>query len=140
MSDVKSIAVVGAGAMGSGIALTAAMKGLQVWQIDVSQEQLDRAHAYHSKTLARSVEKERISQSDSEAALSRIEHVTELSASADADWVVEAATENVELKKSIFAQMHAAYRSDVVLATNTSSISITDIASQPPNERYTTFD
>ena len=133
MSEVKSIAVVGAGAMGSGIALTAAMTGLKVWQIDVSQEQLDRAHAYHSKTLKRSVDKERISQADSEAALSRIDHVTELSASADADWVVEAATENAELKKSIFLKMHAIYRPDVVLATNTSSISITDIASSLPD-------
>ena len=133
MSEVNSIAVVGAGAMGSGIALTAAMSGLKVWQIDVSQEQLDRAHAYHAKTLKRSVDKERISQADSEAALSRIEHLTDLAGASDADWAVEAATEDAELKKRIFQQMHGTFGPQVVLATNTSSISITDIASSLPD-------
>ncbi len=133
MSEVNSIAVVGAGAMGSGIALTAAMSGLKVWQIDVSQEQLDRANAYHAKTLKRSVDKERISQEDSEAALSRIEHLTDLAGASDADWAVEAATEDAELKKRIFQQMHATFGPQVVLATNTSSISITDIASSLPD-------
>ena len=102
MSEVKSIAVIGAGAMGSGIALTAAMSGLKVWQIDVSDHQLDRAKNYHSKTLKRSVEKERISQSDSEAVLARIEHSTELGPASESDWVVEAATEDAKLKKQIF--------------------------------------
>lgn len=133
MSEVKSIAVVGAGAMGSGIALTAAMSGLKVWQIDVSEHQLDRARNYHSKTLKRSVDKERISQQESEAVFARIEHSTELAPAAESDWVVEAATENAELKKQIFGQIHEAFRPDVVLATNTSSISITDIASSLPD-------
>ena len=133
MSEVNSIAVVGAGAMGSGIALTAAMSGLKVWQIDVSQEQLDRAHAYHAKTLKRSVDKERISQADSDAALSRIEHLTDLAGASAADWAVEAATEDAELKKRIFQQMHGTFGPQVVLATNTSSISITDIASTLPD-------
>ena len=133
MSEVKSIAVIGAGAMGSGIALTAAMSGLKVWQIDVSDHQLDRAKNYHAKTLKRSVDKERISQSESEAVLTRIQHSTELGPASESDWVVEAATENAELKKQIFGQMHEVFRPDVVLATNTSSISITDIASSLPD-------
>ena len=133
MSEVKSIAVIGAGAMGSGIALTAAMSGLKVWQIDVSDHQLDRAKNYHAKTLKRSVDKERISQSESEAVLTRIQHTTELAPASESDWVVEAATENAELKKQIFGQMHEVFRPDVVLATNTSSISITDIASSLPD-------
>jgi 3-hydroxybutyryl-CoA dehydrogenase len=115
--------------MGSGIALTAAQTGFAAIQVDVSQPALDKAKAGHAKSLARLVEKGKIPQADADAALKRICYVTDLAEAKGADWVVEAATENIDLKKKIFKAMQATFRSDVVLATNTSSISITDIAS-----------
>jgi 3-hydroxybutyryl-CoA dehydrogenase len=129
MSTVKTIAVIGAGTMGSGIALTAAQTGFSAIQIDVSQGALDKAKAGHAKSLARLVEKGKLQQADADAALKRVSYVTSMADAKAADWVVEAATENVELKKKIFKEMQATFREDVVLATNTSSISITDIAS-----------
>ena len=71
MSEVKSIAVIGAGTMGSGITMTAAISGLEAWQVDVSQEQLDRARAYHQKNLARNVAKERMTQQQADEAAAR---------------------------------------------------------------------
>jgi len=127
--QVRTIAVIGAGTMGSGIALTAAQTGFAAIQVDVNQPALDKAKAGHAKSLARLVEKGKIPQADADAALKRICYVTDLAEAKGADWVVEAATENVDLKKKIFKAMQATFRADVVLATNTSSISITDIAS-----------
>ena len=129
MTDVNSIAVIGAGTMGCGIALTAAINGIKALQIDVVQDQLDRAKAYHEKTLARNVQKERMTQAQADEAASRISYHDAMAEAGDADWVVEAATENADLKKKIFQQMVDVFGNDVVLATNTSSISITDIAS-----------
>ncbi|MHC4908104.1 MAG: 3-hydroxyacyl-CoA dehydrogenase family protein [Planctomycetota bacterium] len=128
MTTVNSIAVIGAGTMGSGITITAAIKGLDAHQVDVSQEQLDRAKKYHAKTVARNVAKERMTQEEADATLARISYHADMAGSASADWVVEAATENVDLKKTIFGQMRDTYGPDVVLASNTSSISITDLA------------
>lgn len=129
MSTVKTIAVIGAGTMGSGIALTAAQSGIAAIQIDVSQAALDKAKAGHAKILARLVEKGKLQQDAADAALKRLCYVTEMAEAKSADWVVEAATEHVEVKKKIFKAMQANFRADVVLATNTSSISITDLAS-----------
>lgn len=128
MSDVKKMAVIGAGTMGSGIALTAAISGIDACQIDVNQAQLDKAKAYHQKTLARSVEKQRMTQADADAAMKRLSYHTAMADAKDADWVVEAATENLDLKKKIFQEMAKTFGPNVVLATNTSSISITTIA------------
>jgi 3-hydroxybutyryl-CoA dehydrogenase len=129
MPEIKTIAVIGAGTMGSGIALTAAQAGIAAIQIDSNPAQLEKAKAYHAKTMARAVEKGKMQQADADAALKRVSYVTSMADAKGADWVVEAATENVELKKKIFKEMQATFREDVVLATNTSSISITDIAS-----------
>ena len=129
MAKVSSIVVVGAGTMGSGIALTAASSGIRAYQVDVSAEQLSRARNYHSKTIARNVEKQRISQLEGEQTLGRISYHEEMRDAKGADWVIEAATENVELKKKIFQQMIVYFEEPTVLATNTSSISITDLAS-----------
>jgi 3-hydroxybutyryl-CoA dehydrogenase len=126
--SVSSMAVIGAGTMGTGIALVAAQAGLQVFQVDLKPEQLERARAYHDKTLDRAVEKQRISRVDADAALGRIRYVASMSEAAGAEWAVEAATENMEVKKSLFRQMQQAFPAPAVLATNTSSISITDIA------------
>lgn len=128
MSNVKSIAVIGAGTMGSGIALTAAMNGISAHQIDVSSEQLDRAKSYHKKTLDRNVEKQRMTAADAAAALKLITYHGNMKSAADADFAVEAVSENIELKKKIFQQMLETFRKEVILATNTSSISITALA------------
>ncbi|MCZ6493150.1 MAG: 3-hydroxyacyl-CoA dehydrogenase NAD-binding domain-containing protein [Planctomycetota bacterium] len=129
MNEVNSIAVIGAGTMGAGIALTAATSGIKAYLIDVVQAQLERAKAYHGKTLARHVQKERMTQARADEAAARISYHQDMTDAKDADWVVEAATENADLKKKIFKQMADGFGSDVVLATNTSSISITEIAS-----------
>ena len=129
MAEVSSIAVIGAGTMGGGIALTAAASGIKAYQIDVVQAQLERAKAYHEKTLARNVQKERMTQAQADEAAARISYHQDMTYAKDADWVVEAATENAALKKKIFEQMVDVFGNDVVLATNTSSISITEIAS-----------
>ena len=126
--DVSSLAVIGAGTMGSGITLVAATSGIDAFQIDVSSDQLERAQAYHAKVLARNVEKGRMTESDKDAALARIAYVDDMSKAASADWAVEAATENPEVKEKIFAGMASTFSSNTVLATNTSSISITRIA------------
>lgn len=128
-APVTSMAVIGAGTMGSGIALVAAQSGIKAYQVDISAEQLARAKEYHLKTLARAVAKQRLTQPDADAALSRIEYVGEMKAAASAGWVVEAATEQVEVKKKLFVMMRDTFGKDSILATNTSSISITDLAS-----------
>jgi 3-hydroxybutyryl-CoA dehydrogenase len=128
--EVKSIAVIGAGTMGSGIALTAAMSGLRTFLVDLSKEQLDRAETYHARTLKRSVEKQRMTQADADATLERISRHSSMAepAVAESDWVVEAVSENIDLKKKIFREIADTVGEDVVLATNTSSLSITDVA------------
>lgn len=128
MSDITSIAVIGAGTMGSGIALTAAMCGIKAFQIDVSAEQLNRAKSYHQKTLARNVEKQRMTADESNAAQSKLSYHTDMNEAASAAFAVEAASENVQLKKDIFWKMLETFSDNVILATNTSSISITEIA------------
>lgn len=128
MSEIKSIAVIGAGTMGSGIALTAALSGLKAYQIDVSPPQLEKARGYHDRTLARMVEKSKLTAPEAEQVRGRITYHGQIKDAAAADFAIEAASENVDLKKKIFWDMLQTFRSDVVLATNTSSISITDLA------------
>jgi 3-hydroxybutyryl-CoA dehydrogenase len=128
-TTVKSIAVIGAGTMGSGIALTAAQSGIAAFQVDPNPAQLEKAKGYHAKTLARAVEKGKMQQAEADAALKRIAYVGSMAEAKSADWAVEAATENVEVKKKIFREMQSTFPAHAVLATNTSSISITDLAS-----------
>ena len=128
MSDVTHITVIGAGTMGSGISLTAAMAGINVCQVDVSQEQLDRARGYHEKTVGRNVAKERMTQDQADAALGCIGYATETCMADTSQFAIEAATEHEDLKKKIFTQMVETYSDSCVLATNTSSISITSFA------------
>jgi len=132
MTDVQKLAVIGAGTMGSGIALVGASRGIDVSLIDVSEEQLSRAEAYHARTMDRNVQKERMTRDEADAALARISSLSNMGDASNADWVVEAATENADLKKKIFTQMHDVFGDDVVLATNTSSISITELAEAVP--------
>ncbi len=126
--DITRLGVVGAGQMGNGIAHVAAVAGIDVICSDINQAQLDKARATIEKNLGRQVSKERISQADADAALARILFTTDTAAHADRQLVVEAATENVDLKLRIFEGLAKATPADTLLASNTSSISITRIA------------
>jgi 3-hydroxybutyryl-CoA dehydrogenase len=128
---MKNIVVIGAGTMGNGIAHVFAMNNYSVTLVDISATALEKAVATISKNLDRMVKKEKISEADKAAALSNITTSTSLSeAAANADLVVEAATENIDLKLKIFKQIDAAAPANAILATNTSSISITRIAAE----------
>lgn len=126
---MKKIVVIGAGTMGNGIAHTFAQSGFEVSLVDVSSEQLQKGLSTIEKNLERMITKGTLSQADKENTLGRITSYTQLSEAApEADLIVEAATENLELKLKIFAQMDELSKEDCILATNTSSISITQIA------------
>ena len=123
------VTVIGAGTMGNGIAHVFAQAGHDVILMDRSADALERAMGTIGKNLDRMVAKERISQADKDGALARLTTSTDLGAAvAQAELVVEAATENTELKLKIFADLDAAAPEGCILATNTSSISITKIA------------
>lgn len=126
---MKKIVVIGAGTMGNGIAHTFAQSGFEVSLVDVSSEQLQKGLSTIEKNLERMITKGTLSLEDKENTLGRITSYTQLSEAApEADLIVEAATENLELKLKIFAQMDELSKEDCILATNTSSISITQIA------------
>jgi 3-hydroxybutyryl-CoA dehydrogenase len=126
---MKNIAVIGAGTMGNGIAHVFAMKGYQVALVDVNQQVLEKALTTIESNLDRMIKKEKISQADKESALSNIQTFTDIQAGVQqAELVVEAATENPETKKSIFRTLDEQTPASSILATNTSSISITQIA------------
>lgn len=128
-SFMQKIAVIGAGTMGNGIAHVFAQNGYAVHLIDVSPTALEKALATISKNLDRQVAKETISEADKKNTLDHLQTFTELAAGVkDVQLVVEAATENIELKLKIFRELDQHTGADVVLATNTSSISITKIA------------
>lgn len=128
--DMKSISVIGAGTMGNGIAHVFAQTGYQVNLIDISQESLDSGMATIAKNLDRLIAKEKISEADKEATLDNLTTYTSIADGVkQADLVVEAATENVNLKLKIFEELEANAPANCILASNTSSISITKIAS-----------
>ncbi|MBZ0264607.1 3-hydroxybutyryl-CoA dehydrogenase [bacterium] len=125
---IQKFAVIGTGTMGNGIAQVAAQTGLDVFAIDIKQEFLDRAKATVEKNLGRMVKKEKITQADADATVGRITFTTDMNVIKEADFVVEAATENTDLKFKIFKQLDELAKPDVILASNTSTISITEIA------------
>lgn len=128
--SIKNVTVIGAGTMGNGIAHVFAMHNYDVVLCDISEDALDRGIATITRNLDRMVAKEKISEQDKSDTLGRITRNTDLaSAVSEADLVVEAATENEDLKLKIFKQMDENAPDDCILATNTSSISITKIAS-----------
>ncbi len=125
---MKNIAVIGAGTMGNGIAHTFAQSGYQVNLIDISEASLERGVNTITKNLDRMLAKEKISEADKAATLNNITTFTVLADGVkNTDLVVEAATENIDLKLSIFKQLDELCAKDTILATNTSSISITQI-------------
>jgi 3-hydroxybutyryl-CoA dehydrogenase len=125
---IERIAVIGAGQMGNGIAQVAATSGFEVVMIDINQEAVDRGMATIERSLNKLVQKERLSQEDADAARARLSVSTDRSPCAEADLVVEAVPEILSLKKSIFEDLDGICGPDTILASNTSSISITKIA------------
>lgn len=126
---MKNIAVIGAGTMGNGIAHTFAQSGFKVQLIDISEASLKKGITTITRNLDRMIAKERISETDKTETLGNISTFTNiLEGVKNADLVVEAATENLDLKLKIFKQIDEACSKDTILATNTSSISITQIA------------
>ncbi|HEV7590864.1 MAG TPA: 3-hydroxybutyryl-CoA dehydrogenase [Longimicrobium sp.] len=130
MAEIRKVAVVGAGTMGNGIVHVFAQNGFDVTMIDVRADALEAARKTIAGNLERQIKKGTLAEADRDAALSRIATQTELSAVADADLVIEAATESTELKFRIFEQIDAAAPPHAILASNTSSISITEIAAR----------
>lgn len=125
--SIKSIFVVGAGTMGNGIAQTAAVSGFQVTMMDVDPKALERAQKTIEKSVGKLFEKERITAEQKDAAL-KITTTTKMDGIGEADFVIEAATENPELKFKIFAEIDELAKPGVILASNTSSISLTKLA------------
>ena len=126
--SVNAVGVIGAGQMGAGIAHVAAATGLSAVMVDVGQEQLDRARATIAKNMERQVRRERMSEDEMNAALARVSGSLEVEALADCDVVIEAVTENETVKRGLYDRILPAMRSDAILASNTSSISITRLA------------
>jgi 3-hydroxybutyryl-CoA dehydrogenase len=126
--QIQRVAVIGAGTMGNGIAHVFARSGFSVVLCDVEQRFLDRGLATITKNLGREVAKNKITAEDKEKALRNIQPVIERAKLADCDFVIEAATEKFEIKTEIFRDLDRLTRPEVILASNTSSISITKLA------------
>src|SRR5271170_112186 len=126
--DVKSVGVIGAGTMGNGIAHVFSRSGYSVVLCDVEQRFLERGLATITKNLDREVAKNKITAENKASALKKIAPVTDRARLADCDFIVEAATERFEIKAEIFRDLDRLARPDVILASNTSSISITKLA------------
>ncbi|MFC4736479.1 3-hydroxybutyryl-CoA dehydrogenase [Bacillus daqingensis] len=128
--NIQKVMVVGAGQMGAGIAQVCAAGGYDVYMHDVSEEAAEKGLKGIEKRLARDVEKERMSDADKERILRRIQLSTDLANAEDVDMVIEAAVENMEIKKNIFRQLDSRAPEHAILATNTSSLPITEIAAE----------
>jgi len=126
--SIERVGIVGAGTMGNGIAQALAANGIEAVMTDIAQTQLDRAMTTISGGYDRLIKREKMSAADKDAALQRIRATTDINAVRDCELVIEAATENVELKLKIFRQLDGIMAPAAVLATNTSSISITRLA------------
>jgi len=125
IDSIKTVGVVGSGTMGNGIAQVFAQHGFSVRLVDVSQAALDRARTSIDKSLSKFVEKGKLTPADRDASLARLAISTSVDSLADADFLVEAIYENAEAKRSLFASLDAMTRPEVILSSNTSSISIT---------------
>jgi 3-hydroxybutyryl-CoA dehydrogenase len=125
--SIETIGVIGAGTMGNGIAQVAARAGHHVILRDVKEEFLQRGMAAIDKSLQRDVDKERLTAEEKRSITARIRTVTEMSALAEADLVVEAVTEDLNVKRDVFQQLDELTHPQAILASNTSSISITKL-------------
>lgn len=127
--ELKKVMVIGAGQMGSGIAQVMAAHGVEVTLRDIKQEFVDRGIAKIEKSLAHSVTKGRITEDDKNATMARIHGVVDLNSEAcDVHLAIEAATENIKIKQSIFKELDEKMPKDAIIASNTSSVSITMLA------------
>jgi len=124
---IKTIGVIGAGTMGNGIAQVFAQSGFSVLLVDIAKPMLERARASIEKSLARFVEKDKLSAADRDASLARLTTTTAIDRLTDADFIVEAIVEQAEAKGALFTSLDAIMRPEVIFASNTSSISITVI-------------
>ena len=125
---MKTIGVLGSGTMGAGIMQVCAMAGYNVVQRSRRQTSVDGGRATVEKNLSKLVAKEKITQEDMDAAMARISGSTDISIIKDADFVIEAATEDMEAKKALFAELDELCKPEAIIATNTSALSITEIA------------
>ena len=125
---MKKVCVIGAGTMGSGIAQVFAVKGYEVVLRDVKDEFIERGLNGITKTFDKLVSKGKMTEEDKVAALTRITGSTNINDVADCDLVIEAAVENMNVKKQIFAELDEVCKAETILATNTSSLSITEVA------------
>lgn len=130
MSDIQTIGVVGAGTMGHGIAQVAAQAGYTIILADINAKALERGLAAIDKGYGRLLKKQRITEADKDAALARLSGTSTLADLADCDLVVEAVVEKLEVKSAVLAELDRVCGADAILATNTSSISITKLAAQ----------
>ena len=126
--EIRTLGVVGAGQMGSGIAQVAANYGLELIMNDISKEFVDKGFAAIDNSLSRMVKKEKISSKDKDTIIARVKGSTDISDMREVDFVVEAATENEELKLKLFTALDGICAPGVILSSNTSSISITKLA------------
>ena len=124
MVEISKVGVIGAGQMGNGITHVLVLAGYDVILHDINQEQLTAATGIIEKNLARQVSKSALDSAQMEAALGRIKVSTVLEELSDCDMVIEAATENQEIKNEIFKSLSSVMRKDAIMATNTSSISV----------------
>ncbi|MGH9352701.1 MAG: 3-hydroxyacyl-CoA dehydrogenase NAD-binding domain-containing protein, partial [Terriglobia bacterium] len=130
MSDIQKIGVIGAGTMGNGIAHVFARSGMEVRLCEVEQRFLDRGLETIRKNVAREVAKSKLTQQEMDASLRRIHGTLKRASLLDCDFVVEAATERFDVKREIFAELDSILPEQIILASNTSSISITRLAAQ----------
>jgi 3-hydroxybutyryl-CoA dehydrogenase len=128
-AEIRKVGVIGAGQMGKGIAQVCAVAGLDVRLNDVSQERIRESIAEIDSSMAREIERHRLDDTARATALQRIQPAADYAALADCDIVIEAATENEETKRAIFRELCPALKPEAMLASNTSSISITRLAS-----------
>ncbi len=128
-TEIESVAVIGAGTMGSGIAQVVAQAGYETQLYDIDTDRVDAGFETIESSLSKLVESDRLTDSESATTRDRITGTTELSALSDCDLAIEAAVENMDIKQEIFADLDGTLDSDVVLATNTSTLSVTSIAS-----------
>lgn len=131
--EITTVGVIGAGTMGAGIALVCARRGYQVFLLDANQAVLDKANAYFTSTLERDVSKGKITEAQKQETHQRITPVSAIERLSDCDVVIEAVPERLDLKKSIFTSLGQLCKSDALLLSNTSSISITEIAGGMPH-------
>ena len=126
--EIKTVGVVGAGTMGNGIAQAFATSGYDVVMRDIKQEFVDRGVATIRKSLERMAARNKITADAKDAALARVKGSVDVASLKDCDLIVEAALENVDLKTKLFTELDQLCKADAILATNTSSISVTKIA------------